>query len=418
MADVDVMLFGPTGVTGREVARHLARRASALGLTWGVAGRDRERVAAALDELALEGGPDLVMTADAGDPASVAAMVDAASVVANLVGPYARHGETIYAACARTGTDQLDLTGEMPWVRSMLDRYHEAAVASGARIVPTAGFESLPYDLAALLAATTLHERTGDPVVAVDASMSTATTSRVTSLTDAVSGGTYQSIVTVLGESGGASMTDPHLLDPGAAARSGVLDLVPRRHPATGEWLGPMAPWPWINPVVVHRSAALLRDAGEKLFAEDFRYRDGAEVGPPVPGPGRPVAAATMAGATAAMGLLGRLPQRPRRALAGWMGRIGPQAGSGPRPEDLDAWSYRITARAATAAGEVVDVVVEADGHPGYKSTARMIGEAALALADGSPVPDRRGFLTPATALGTTSIERMAEAGLRFTVGP
>src|SRR4051812_12651878 len=122
MADrFDVVLFGPTGVTGREVARHLARRAPELGLRWAVAGRDRRRVDAALNAVGAQ--PDGVLPADVADRPSIDAMVASASVVANLVGPYARYGEPVYAACAEHGTDQLDLTGETDWLRTMIDRY-------------------------------------------------------------------------------------------------------------------------------------------------------------------------------------------------------------------------------------------------------------------------------------------------------
>ena len=154
-APFDVILLGPTGVTGREVARYLAWRAPQLGLTWAVAGRDRDRIDAALERVGAT--PDGIVLADVGDAASIDAMVERGRVVANLVGPYARYGEPVHRACAGAGVHQLDLTGEIEWVARMIARHEPAAQATGAAIVSCAGFESLPFDLAALLAASTAH---------------------------------------------------------------------------------------------------------------------------------------------------------------------------------------------------------------------------------------------------------------------
>lgn len=415
MAAVDVVLFGPTGVTGREVARHLARRAPALGLSWGVAGRDRSRIDAVLDT--LDSPPDEVLLADVADPDSIDAMAAATTVIANLVGPYALYGEPVYAACARNGTHQLDLTGETDWVRAMIDTYDEEATESGAKIVPTAGFEALPFDLGALLAAQTLHERTGDPIVDVDVAVAMSSTKPMGAVTDAVSGGTFISAVEAIQRGPGPDFTDPYLLDPASSAASGRYDLRPRKHSATRQWLAPMVPSPFLNPAVVHRSAALLRDSDDPLFAPDFRYREGTVTAATVPKPAASAAAVGLSIMAVGMGAAGRLPSEIRGPMARWLRRVGPEAGTGPKPEDLDSWTYRLDVRATDARGATQDVVVDADGHPGYKSSARMVGEAALALADPtSGVPDGAGFLTPATALGLATIDRLAEAGIRFTI--
>ncbi len=411
--DLDVVLFGPTGVTGREVARHLARRAPALGLRWGVAGRDETRMRAALGAVGAE--PDEVLVADATDPASVQAMVERTRVVADLVGPFARWGEPVYAACARSGTHLVDPCGETDWVRTMIDRYDDEATEQGAVLVPTAGFEALPFDLGTLHAAHLLHERTGRPVVDVDVAVSIEAGVPIRSAADAVSGGTFASAVDVVERGPGRSATDPYLLDtPGSAAR-GTYDLRPRRHGGSGRWLAPMFPSPFLNPAVVHRSAALLRDSGDTIHAPRFRYREGTATDAMAPRPASGATAATLSVLTAGLGLVGRAPAPVRSAVARAMRAAGPAPGDGPRPEDLDAWSYRLDVRATDDRGGHQDVVVEGDGHPGYKSTSRMLGEAALALADpDAGLPDGAGFLTPATALGLVVLERMGEAGLRF----
>ncbi len=409
----DVVLFGPTGVTGREVARYLASRAPELGLTWAVAGRDRERIKDAL--AAVDASPDGTIVADTSQPASIVGMVQGARVIANLVGPYARYGEVVHRACAETGVHELDLTGEIDWVRTMIDRYDDLAVASGAAIVPTAGFEALPFDLGARLAAEVAYERHGSAVVDVDAAVTISTTARVTRLADAVSGGTFASAVEMVRR--GGAVTDAHALDIDRPAHAERYEIRPRRHAGTGAWLAPLVPSPYLNPPVVHRTASLLRRDGDPTFAPSFRYREGAVIASMIPGPAIPgrdavVSTVMTAGQYLFQGA-GLLPSAVRETVADAMARFGPAPGEGPRPDDLDAWSYRIDVRATTASGGTADVVVEADGHPGYKSTATLIGEAALALAELEEPPP--GYGTPASVLGVADLDRFAHAGARFT---
>lgn len=414
MAAYDVVLFGPTGVTGREVARYLGGRAPALGLTWAVAGRDRGRIEATMRT--VDTTPDALLIADTTDASSIEAMVGSARVVANLVGPYARFGEPVHRACARAGVHQLDLTGEIDWVRRMIDRYHAVAESSGAAIVPSAGFESLPFDLATCLAAHTAHTEHGSPVVDVDAAVAITTTARMTGISDAISGGTYASMVQMI-RGGDGRPADPHALDPEGSS-GGRYELRPRRHGGTGAWLAPLFPTPFLNPPVVHRSAGLLRLAGDTTFAPDFRYREGTVAAALLPGPNVPgLAPATAAMLATGQQLLagaGRLPGAVRSRLADTMARLGPAPGDGPQPDTLDDWSYRIDVHAVTSNGATADVVVEALGHPGYKSTAMIVGEAALALAamDGPSA----GYGTPASVLGVDDLERFAHAGMTFEV--
>ena len=293
----DVILFGPTGVTGREVARYLTSRAPALGLRWAAAGRDRARIDDALG--AVGATPDEILLADTTDEPSIDAMVGRARVVANLVGPYPRYGEPVHRACARAGVHQLDLTGEIDWVREMIDRYDAVAAASGAAIVPSAGFESLPFDLAAWLAATVAFERHGDSVVDVDAAVAMTTTARMSGIADAVSGGTFASMVEMIRRASGRP-ADPHAIDPAGPTTPSRFDLGARRHAGTGAWLAPLFPTPFLNPPVVHRSAALLRADGDPVFAPTFRYREGTVTASMVPGPDLPGVAPTVSALLAA----------------------------------------------------------------------------------------------------------------------
>lgn len=406
----DVILFGPTGVTGREVARHLHRRASALGLTWAVAGRDRGRIEDTLASVGAE--PADILHADTSDPASIEQMAASAVTIADLVGPFARHGEPVYEACARLGTHCIDPCGETDWVRQMIDRYDDLATETGAILVPTAGFEALPFDLVALFAAHHLHERTGLPVASVDVAVSITGDVAVRSATDAVSGGTFASGLEAIRR--GADVGDPHLLDTGTH-QPGRYDLRPRKHPGTGAWLAPMFPSPYLNPAIVHRSASLLRDSGDSIHAPDFEYREGTVTAAMVPGPAAGSAAVALSLMSVGLGALNKAPEPMRRAAADFFEKVGPSPGEGPRAEDLDRWHYRLDVRAVDTSGGTQDAVLEADGHPGYKSTATILGEAALALADpDAPTPEGAGFLTPATALGLGVLDRFEEAGLRL----
>jgi short subunit dehydrogenase-like uncharacterized protein len=232
-------------------------------------------------------------------------------------------------------------------------------------------------------------------------------------VSDAVSGGTFHSGLEML-RRGGGDVLDARLLDT-AEHRPQRYDLRPRKHAGTGGWVSPMFPLPFLNPAVVHRSAALLRDSGDSIHASDFSYREGMAAAGPVPGWAAPAVAVPLALASTAMGLFVRAPEPVRRSVADVLARVGPAPGDGPRPEDLDRWSYRLDVRATDVSGATLDAIVEADGHPGYKSTATMLGEAALALADPSAdVPEGAGFLTPATALGLGVLDRFEAAGLRF----
>ncbi len=182
--------------------------------------------------------------------------------------------------------------------------------------------------------------------------------------------------------------------------------------------MGPMIPSPFINPPVLHRSAALSRAAGTDIYAPSYRYREGAVMSTMMPGPN--LAAIDLMSATAAaFGMSGmsgatRLLKAAREPLASMLERIGPKPGDGPQPETLDDWRYRLDIRATTESGVHADVTVDAVGHPGYKSTATIIGEAALALAEHAP--SSGGYLTPSIALGVDDLGRFEAAAVKFRV--
>jgi short subunit dehydrogenase-like uncharacterized protein len=422
--DLSVVVFGASGVTGRGVAAYLAERAGELGASWAVAGRDPAKIERVLGEIGVT-APETIV-ADVGDPASLVAMASRTRVVLDLVGPYTLYGEPVIEACVAGGAHYVDLTGEIPFVRRMIDAYHERAVAAGVKVVEICGFEALPPDLAVLLAAETARERWDEDLAEADVDVTSRQPAGRLGLADLISGGTLQSMAEALGGEGATEIADPAALiadaDLAAAVRRrSPIALAPRVN-ARGEAIAPMTPIAFINPAVIHRTAELLaaeRAAAERGgSAEPMRYREGIAI----PGdasatlPLRYAAAAALGGMQAGFRALTRARPSVRDRSAGVMRKVLPSSGFGPAGAKLDEWSWHLTVDARTAGGRYVRVDLDADGHPGYLTTAKLLGEAGLLLAEDGATPQRAGCLTPATAIGTAGLARFERAGARFAV--
>ena len=415
--DLDVVVFGATGVTGRQVAAYLAERAAETDLRWAPAARDASKVAQVLGEIGVS-APETIV-ADVGDPGSLAAMASRTRVVLDLVGPYTLYGRPVIDACVAGGAHYADLTGEMPFVRTIIDDFDGPAAAAGVKIVQVCGFEALPPDLAVALAAERAREQWGEGLAEVDLEASITPPPGRPRLSDGISGGTFQSLTAVAGADDAARITDPALLIPDSAVAAAVrrvspIGLAPRRG-SNGAVIAPMSPAPFINPAVIHRTAALIASA-EGHPAEPFRYREGMALGG---GAASLAARLAIAGALSAtqVGLRGLARARPavRRPVANALGRIGPSSGFGPAADRLEGWRWTMSVHARTTGGQELDVHLQADGHPGYLATARLLGEAGMLLSEDGATPERSGCLTPAAALGTGCIGRFERAGMRFS---
>jgi short subunit dehydrogenase-like uncharacterized protein len=415
--DLSVVVFGATGVTGRRVAAYLAERAGELGARWAVAGRDPAKLERVLGEIGVT-APETIV-ADVGDPASLAAMAARTRVVLDLVGPYTLYGEPVIEACIAGGAHYVDLTGEMPFMRRMIDAFHDRAAAAGVKIVQTCGFEALPPDIAVLLADETARERWGEGLAEADVDIVTQQPAGRIGPQDLISGGTLQSMAEALDGEDAGEVADPAALipDPELAAavrRRSPIALAPRVS-ARGDAIAPMTPVAFINPAVIHRSMALL--SAERGDGEPLRYREGIGIpGGPASLPLRYAAAGALAGMQAGFRSLTRTGPAVRRRAAAVMRKVLPSSGFGPSGEKLEEWTWHLTADARTPAGRYVRIDLDADGHPGYLTTARLLGEVGLLLAEDGATPDRAGCLTPATALGTQSLPRFERAGARFSV--
>jgi short subunit dehydrogenase-like uncharacterized protein len=398
---LDLVVFGATSFVGQILCAHLVERHGTDGpLRWAIAGRSASK----LDAVAASTGADVErIVVDATDREGLLALARATHVVVSTVGPYALHGSTLVDAVAEAGTDCCDLTGEPQWMRKMIDAHHEAAEASGARIVHACGFDSIPSDLGVWFTQQRAIESLGDACTRIDM--------RVRSMRGGASGGTIASMLNLVEEAAADPelrklLADPYLLNP-ADLRSGPPqpDVVrPTRDERSGEWLAPFV-MAAVNTRVVQRSHAL---AG-RPWGPDFRYREAMATGT---GPiGAAKAGAVTAGLAAGMGLTALGPTRRL------VGKVVPKPGEGPSPEAQQRGSFDLRFTGTTADGRSIETQVTGDRDPGYGSTARMLGETAVALRELPRDEVGGGFWTPSTALGDRLVERLeAHAGLRFSV--
>ncbi|GAB11760.1 hypothetical protein GOARA_088_00230 [Gordonia araii NBRC 100433] len=406
--EFDVVVFGATGFVGELTARYLAE-AAPEGTRIALAGRSEEKLAAVRGRLGTRAADWPLIVADAERPSTLDEMVARTQVVCTTVGPYLRYGEPLVTAAASAGTDYVDLTGEVPFVRYSIDKVGETAASTGARIVHACGFDSVPSDLGAYL----LYER----AKADGAGTLGNTTMIVTSMRGAASGGTIDS-VRVIAEQARDSSTRNLLLNPQALSSGpGELVRVDRRSEPSDAALvrassidpslrGTLAPFfmSSFNTRIVRRSNSLLD------YGPDFRYGEAMAVGK------LPVIS-TIASATVAAGLgagLGAMSFKPTRAL---LDRVLPKPGQGPSEKARDKGHFTVQTFTTTSSGRRYRSEMAAKGDPGYKATAVMLGESALALAlDRDKLPDRAGVLTPAVAMGDVLADRLRGAGFKIGV--
>jgi short subunit dehydrogenase-like uncharacterized protein len=416
--DLSVVVFGATGVTGRNAAAHLARRADEAGAGWAAAGRDRAKIERVLGEIGVT-APE-ILSADVGDPASLRAMASRARVVLDMVGPYTLYGEPVIEACIAGGAHYMDLTGEIPFVRRMIESAAARAEEAGVKIVNTSGFEALPPDLIVLLAAETARERWGEELAMVDLDADLPIPSGGVGLGDIISGGTLQSLAEILSEEDASVVADPGALIPEEEAAQRVRSVSPiaigPRFNAQGDVITPMTPSPFINPAVIHRTAALTAARDGRAFTP-FRYREGVAIGGGAATvPLRYAAGVALGGTQAALRSLVRARPSVRRRLSDILRKRLPSSGFGPSGERMEDWSWTMAVNAKTVGGHYVRVDLDGDGQPGYLAAGKMLAEAGLMLSEDGTTPERSGFLTPAAAVGVGHVDRFRHAGVRIEV--
>jgi short subunit dehydrogenase-like uncharacterized protein len=398
----DLIVFGATGFTGRLVAEYLqATYGADEALRWALAGRSLDKLARVRQQIG--GAGDLpLLQADAADPVSLAALVAQARAVITTVGPYQHHGQPLLQACADAGTDYLDLCGEPAWMAQMIDRHEAAARASGARIVFSCGFDSIPFDLGVLHLQSEAQQRFGAPLVRVRG--------RVRVMKGGFSGGTMASALATMEATSrdpalARLMADPFALTPGFRGPPQPDGEAAAFDAAAKSWTGPFV-MAAINTKNVHRTHALRGHPWGRDFSYDERQLTGD-------GPAGHWRAQALAGQARLQNLA--LGLAPARAL---LKRVLPQPGQGPSRSERDAGRYEVQFSGETAAGQTLAAVVRGDRDPGYGSTCKLISESALCLLQQVDHGMAGGGIwTPGAAMGLVLVRRLQQrAGLGFAV--
>ncbi len=397
----DLVLYGATGFTGRQTAEYLAHHPQRASFRFAIAGRSQEK----LQRLAAVLDPDGVIVADGLDGEAIDRLVDQTRVVATTAGPFAKYGDEVVRSCVERGVHYADITGETPWVRSLIDRYDEAAARNSARIVPFCGYDSVPSDLGTLWAVQQLREKTGEACVSVRAYHRGR---------GGINGGTVASLLHLQREGQTRQLADPFLLNPEGSrpARAAKHDdpRLPFYDSSIGGWAAPFFMGP-INTRVVRRSQALLADRVAKEadpgYAAGFSYQEYWLSR----GPFGLLESGTLA---TMQGLMGGLSATS--VGANLLERMAPAPGEGPSDKTMDGGFFSCDLIATGEHGGRFHGQLKGKGDPGNRITVKCLGESALALAlDEAGLPAvPGGILTPATAIGLPLVPRLERAGIEF----
>ena len=398
----DLILFGATGFTGRLVAEYLQSTYGTGGeVAWAMAGRNLGKLAEVRDAI---GAPDSLplLQADASDAASLRKLVAQAKVVISTVGPYQLYGEPLATACAKVGTDYVDLCGEPGWMAQMIHKLDAPARSSGARIVFSCGFDSIPFDLGVVFVQAEAERRFGAPLLRVRG--------RVKVMKGGFSGGTFASALATIEQMGrdpqlAELMADPFALTPGFRGPPQPEGEAAAYDEAAQAWTGPFV-MAAINTKNVHRTHALRGHP----WGRDFVYDERVLTGGGAVGQSK---AKALARSTRLQNLA--LGFAPTRALA----RLAqPKPGQGPSKQQRDSGRYEIVFSGETAQGQRLSATVKGDRDPGYGSTCKLIAESALCLVqDVDRDMAAGGVWTPGAAMGLALVRRLhARAGLSFTI--
>ncbi len=389
MADkkFDIIVYGATGFTGRLVAEYLhSRYGNGDQVTWAMGARSLTKLESVRDEIGLPSSTPLVV-ADSNDTASMQALVDSTKVVITTVGPYQIYGSELVGLCANSGTDYVDLCGESVWMRHMIDAHEDAAKKSGARIVFSCGFDSIPSDLGIFRLQQLAKEKTGSTCKHISC--------RVRAMKGTFSGGTAASLT----ESVKAAKSDPEVFKLAINPYSLVPGFEGVKQPDGDKVVYSEELKSWVAPFVmaaintrnVHRSNALLGHS----YGEDFTYDEMMLTGD---------------------GETGEAIAKHVATSNPMAGPDAPKPGEGPSKEERESGFYDIMYIGDTVDGSKMVLAVKGDRDPGYGSTSKMISESAICLfKDANDTPG--GIWTTAPALGDKLITRLEEnAGLSFVL--
>jgi short subunit dehydrogenase-like uncharacterized protein len=410
MADreLDLVLYGATGFAGTLTARYLVD-AAPPGARIALAGRSADKLAAMRGTLGPVASEWPLLVADSADQAALDALADLTRVVVTTVGPYLRYGLPLVRACAAAGTHYADLTGEPVFVRDCIDQFHDAAVATGAKIVNSCGYDSIPSDLSAyLLYRHSVRDNAGE----------LTDTTLVAWGKGGLSGGTIDSVRAVMetiaeDPAKGSVLAHPYSLSPDKTMDPDVgrqFDQALQRASAIDPSLDG-----WVTTfIMANHNAKIVRRSNGLLgwvYGKNFRYREVMSAGT---SPAAPLVAAAIAGGIVATMAAGALVSRfgaGRRVLD----RVLPKPGTGPDEKVRRTGWFTMKTFARTTSGARYLCTFSGSGDPGYQATSVMLGEAGLCLAF-DELPEFAGILTPAAAMGDALTERLRHAGMTIAV--
>ena len=405
MSQYQLVVYGATSFVGQLLTRYLVQTYGVnQQLQWAIAGRSASKLNELKQNLGSGASQLATIIADAQDESALKAMCQQTKVVVSTVGPYALYGSTLVKVCATLGTDYCDLTGEPQWIARMIEQYESVAQASGARIVHCCGFDSIPSDLGTFYLQQQAQQRLGQTCSQVKF--------RVKAIRGGFSGGTVASMMELFSEisknpSLRKVMANPYALcPPSNQQKPKQPNLQFAQYDKDAEaWSAPFV-MAGINTKVVHRSNALSNYAYGTQFIYDETMLTGKGL----------IAGAVAVGASVGLaGFVAAAVIPPTRRI---LQKIVPQAGEGPTPKQQEQGFYDIRLIGLTDNGQRLTAKVTGDRDPGYGSTAKMLGEAAVCLATDISKNDKTGgFWTPSTALGQRLIDRLeAKAGLTFSI--
>lgn len=402
----DLVVFGATSFVGQLLTHDLFEKYGlGGGLKWAAAGRSEAKLHEVRDSLGASGSELPLLIADASDEDALRKMVESTRVIISTVGPYALYGEPLVRICAETGTDYCDLTGEVQWIRRMIDAHEKTAQASGARIVNCCGFDSIPSDMGVWFLQQEAQKRLGQPCTSVKM--------RVKAIKGGASGGTVASIVNVAKEAAANPDLRRELANPYSICPEGHGYTRKQNEVKFAEFDTDMNRWaaPFImagiNTRIVHRSNALSGNA----YGKNFNYDEAMLTGKGMRGRLAAMSFATGMGAFVVGAAI-----KPSRTL---MEKFAlPKPGEGPTPEEQKRGFYDMRFIGRTTDGKILLTKVTGDRDPGYGSTCKILAQAGLSLAfDISKEEKGGGFWTPASVFDDRFIERVREkAGLTFEV--
>ena len=392
----DIIIWGASGFTGRLAVDYIYKNQNNSNLTWAVAGRNESKIKEILD-----GKNVPILIADSHDKESLVDLVKKTKVILTTVGPYARYGSELVEACAENGTHYCDLTGEVHWMRHMITKYQNTAKESGAKIVHTCGFDSIPSDIGVYFLQKNMRELYGVNAKQIKY--------RTRGFSGGASGGTVDSLMSMMEQAKKDSsilkiIANPYALNDKDKGLDGPDKMSPYFDEDFDAWVGPFI-MAGINTRVVRRTNELLNN----IYGDNFEYNEGSITGK---GPKGLIGATTSGMVTG--GMAGMAAFSPTRSI---LKSFLPKPGEGPSEETMENGFFEIELLGIhpTDRDKDMRVWIHGDKDPGYKSTAKMISESAMALAQ-DDLSVGGGFWTPASAMGDALINRLPNAGVTFKI--